>query len=50
MNDIKKRLTNLSPKQREQVLEKLRQQQVLPTAKDKAIPVISRGQENSPIL
>ncbi|WP_424101440.1 SDR family NAD(P)-dependent oxidoreductase [Moorena producens] len=46
MNDIKKRLANLSPKQREQVLEKLRQQQLLPTAKEnQAIPVISREQE-----
>ncbi|WP_287257358.1 condensation domain-containing protein, partial [Moorena sp. SIO4E2] len=45
MNDIKKRLANLSPKQREQVLEKLRQQQLLPTAKEsQAIPMISREQ------
>ncbi|NEQ78178.1 MAG: SDR family NAD(P)-dependent oxidoreductase [Okeania sp. SIO2C9] len=45
MNDIKKRLANLSPKQREQVLEKLRQQQLLPTSEGQAIPVISREQE-----
>ncbi|NEQ84202.1 MAG: non-ribosomal peptide synthetase, partial [Moorea sp. SIO2I5] len=45
MNDIKKRLANLSPKQREQVLEKLRQQQLLPTVESQAIPVISREQE-----
>jgi len=45
MNDIKKRLANLSPKQREQVLEKLRQQQLLPTAKEsQVIPRISREQ------
>ncbi|NET57520.1 MAG: SDR family NAD(P)-dependent oxidoreductase [Symploca sp. SIO2E6] len=45
MNDIKKRLANLSPKQREQVLEKLRQQKLLPTVEIQAIPVISREQE-----
>ncbi|AOX00477.1 hypothetical protein BJP34_14345 [Moorena producens PAL-8-15-08-1] len=46
MNDIKKRLANLSPKQREQVLEKLRQQQLIQTAKEsQVIPVISREQE-----
>lgn len=45
-NDIKKRLANLSPKQREQVLEKLRQQQLAATAqKSQAIPVISREEE-----
>ncbi|NEO63567.1 MAG: hypothetical protein F6J98_25290, partial [Moorea sp. SIO4G2] len=45
MNDIKKRLANLSPKQREQVLEKLRQQQLIQTAKEsQVIPVISREQ------
>jgi len=46
MNDIKKRLANLSPKQREELLEKLRQQQLLPTSKEsQTIPVISREQE-----
>ncbi|NEO94512.1 MAG: AMP-binding protein, partial [Moorea sp. SIO3G5] len=45
MNDIKKRLANLSPKQQEQVLEKLRQQQLIQTAKEsQVIPVISREQ------
>ncbi|NEO73602.1 condensation domain-containing protein, partial [Moorena sp. SIO3H5] len=48
MNDIKQRLANLSPKQREQILEKLRQQQLLPTTKEsQVIPVISREQEIS---
>ncbi|GFZ92165.1 amino acid adenylation domain-containing protein [Okeania sp. KiyG1] len=38
-------MANLSPKQREQVLEKLRQQQLLPTDKEsQAIPMISREQ------
>ncbi|NER92228.1 amino acid adenylation domain-containing protein, partial [Moorena sp. SIO3A2] len=45
MSDIKKRLANLSPKQREQVLEKLRQEQLLPTAKEsQVIPIIPREQ------
>ena len=45
MNDLQKRLANLSPQQRELILEKLEQQQLLPiTNESQAIPVISREQ------
>ncbi|NET61735.1 MAG: non-ribosomal peptide synthetase, partial [Symploca sp. SIO2E6] len=45
MNDLQQRLANLSPQQRELILEKLEQQQLLPvTNESQAIPVISREQ------